>query len=273
MINHAMNTRLLFVFLTLAATPAASAGPYSPAAGQPGSDAVPYTDPGFVEWASGYQNYIEGSPINSTYTNPNETLGPAQGTTTGVTELGDGGQITLTFNSPIVANPDGGPDFAVFGNAFAPGYLKLAYVEVSQDGVNWYTMPNYSLTPGLVATYSESMDPTNISGLAGKFVVGYGVPFSISSVNNFYGVDLTSVSYVKIVDITGNGTDLDSAGNPIYDPYPNDNGFNVAGVGVFSDAASVVPEPGSAIMMLAGATFVAMAGYRHRTVRTSRFVD
>ena len=234
------------------------AGPYPQAAGLPGSDALNYTDPRFVEWASGYQNYIQGSPINSAYTDPTQTLGPAKGTITGVTELGDGGQNTLTFASPIVASQSG-PDFAVFGNAFSPGYLKLAYVEVSQDDVHWYLMPNYSLTPGPVGTYGDNMDASNIFGLAGKYVVGYGTPFSLSEVG------LQWASYVRLIDVVGNGTDLDSAGNPIYDPYPNSNGFNAGGVGVISDAA-MVPEPRSMTLMLIGAVLVAIAVNRPRCV-------
>ena len=232
---------VLALLLALPAT--ALAGPYPPAAGLPGSDAINYMDPRFEEWANGYSNYIKGSPINNTYTDPTQTLGPAKGTTTGITELGDGGQITLSFASPIVASANGGPDFAVFGNSFSSGYLKLAYVEVSQDGINFIRMPDYSLTSGPVATFGNNMDASNISGLAGKYVVGYGTPFSLSSVG------LASASYVRLVDVVGDGTNLDSNGNPIYDPYPNDNGFNAGGVGVLSDAASV-PEPGSMTLML-----------------------
>ena len=227
------------------------AGPFPPAAGQPGSDAIPYTSPSIVEWASGYQNYIEGSPINQSFANPTTTLGPAQGTTTGITELGDGGQITLTFPHPIKSS--GGADFAVFGNAFESGYNKLAYVYVSANGVNWFEMPNVSLTPGPISTFGTNMDPTNISGLAGKYVVGDGVPFSLSSVG------LPYAEYVKIVDIIGNGSQKDSLGNPIYDPTPNSNGFNVGGVGVLS-----VPEPSSLVLLSLGMLLVVWRQHRQR---------
>ncbi len=235
----------------LAAT--AHAGPFPPAAGQPGSDAISNSDPRIVEWASGYSDYVEGNPINVTYANPTSCLGPAiTSTTSHLTELGDGGQITLSFASPIIAD-GAGPDFAVFGNAFSPGYLKLAYVDVSEDGTTWYREPNYSDTPSPISTYGDNMDPTNISGLAGKYVVGYGVPFSLSAVG------LTEANYVRIVDIIGNGTDLDSAGNPIYDPYPNSNGFNVSGVGVIS----TVPEPGTFTLAI-GAVAIGAIWSRHR---------
>jgi hypothetical protein len=55
------------LFLVLSIAPPASAGPYPPAAGQPGSDAISYTDPRFVEWASGYLNYEQGATTSSNW--------------------------------------------------------------------------------------------------------------------------------------------------------------------------------------------------------------
>ena len=75
-------------------------------------------------------------------------------------------------------------------------------------------------------------------------------------------------SYVKLVDVVGNGTDLDSAGNPIYDPYPNDDGFNAAGVGVLS----MVPEPASAVLLVLGGTTLVL-GFRRRGRRRREQAD
>jgi hypothetical protein len=152
---------LLAVTAWISLSTVALAGPYSPAAGQPGSTAIGNNDPRIVEWASGTSNYLEGSPINAAFTNPAKALGPALGTTNDVTELGDGGQITLSFSQPIRASVSG-PDFAVFGNSFNDTYLKLAYVEVSQDDQHWSRMPNVDLTPAPVSTFGAA-DPTNIS--------------------------------------------------------------------------------------------------------------
>jgi PEP-CTERM motif len=232
----------------------ASAGPYSPAPPAAGSDAIAATDPRISEWASGYQNYVEGSPINATFANPAEALGPFQNSTVDVTELGDGGQITYTFAKPIAASASG-PDFVVFGNSFEAPYEKLAYVEVSVDGQTWLRMPNHDLTPSPVGTFGLT-DPTNIDGLAGKYQLGYGVGFSLSEVG------LTTADYVRIVDVIGNGSDKDSSGNPIYDPTPNSDGFNVAGVGVLS----VVPEPSSIVLLLIGLGALAITWWR--SVRT-----
>ena len=68
-------------------------------------------------------------------------------------------------------------------------------------------------------------------------------------------VGLGEARYVRLLDVVGDGTNLDSAGNAIYDPYPMDNGFNAAGVGVISTLPSSVPEPTSmALVLLAGAS-------------------
>ena len=109
------------------------------------------------------------------------------------------------------------------------------------------------------------MDPTNISGLAGKYIVGYGTPFSLSEVG------LPWADYVRLVDVIGDGSNLDSAGNPIYDPWPNSNGFNVAGVGVLS-VGSAVPEPSSLVLMLIGGGLLALCAKRSLFMRGAKAV-
>ncbi|HTU27586.1 MAG TPA: hypothetical protein VMF30_19405, partial [Pirellulales bacterium] len=238
-LRGALARRILFAVVVLAAARTAAAGPYSPAP-PAGSDAVSASDPAIVEWASGYQDYELGSPANPSYENPSESLGAFKNSVADVTNLGEGGQITYTFAEPIVAGTSGF-DFAVFGNGFESTYEKLAFVYVSANGVNWYEMPNYDLTPGPVGTYGTT-DPTNIYGLAGKYQLGYGVGYNLSEVG------LASASYVKIVDVVGNGSTFDSAGDPIYSPYPNDLGFNVDAIGVMSAA----PEPGTLVLLSVG---------------------
>ena len=58
---------VLLLGLALCVTTPSLAGPYSPAATQPGSDAISYTDPRIVEWASGYLNYAQGTTTEPNY--------------------------------------------------------------------------------------------------------------------------------------------------------------------------------------------------------------
>ncbi len=86
----------------------AHGGPYAPAAGQPGSDAIANSDPRIVDWASGVVNLTRGpQDINApagalaSYGAASAALGPAEGDTTSVVSLGDGGSITLSFPHAI----------------------------------------------------------------------------------------------------------------------------------------------------------------------------
>jgi hypothetical protein len=66
-----------------------------------------------------------------------------------VVTLGDRGRIVLQFNNPVKDDPDnpGGYDFIVFSNCIWVGgnpYLRwqeLAYVEISNDGNEWFLIP------------------------------------------------------------------------------------------------------------------------------------
>ncbi|MEN8760336.1 MAG: hypothetical protein ABF303_17905, partial [Desulfobacterales bacterium] len=119
---------------------AATAGPYAPAAGKAGSTAVSMDDPAFIDWASGWVDYIPGDNLASTWTNPQKALGPAEGTSFEVVSLGNGGSITMTFDPPLSNGL--GWDFAIFENSFSDTFLELAYVEVSSDGVQFVRFDN-----------------------------------------------------------------------------------------------------------------------------------
>src|SRR5437762_3542169 len=143
---------------------------------------------------------------------PTQALGPAEGNAFNIVSLGDGGQITLTFDAPIANGP--GFDFAVFENAFNDTFLELAYVEVSSDGTNFSRFGNTSLTPSPVPFVGANVDATNLNNLAGKYRQGFGTPFDLSELG------LSQITQVRIVDIPGDGSRLDSSNHPIYDPYP-----------------------------------------------------
>ena len=91
------------------------------------------------------------------------------------------------------------------------------------------------VVPSLLSPVSAfgSLDTTNIDGLAGKYRVGFGTPFDLADLR---GVDpslnVDRVTHVRIIDVVGDGSSLDSQGDPIYDPYPTvgSAGFDLDGV-------------------------------------------
>jgi hypothetical protein len=223
------------VFL-LAGTSGVLAGPYAPAAGQAGSTAVPKDTPEFAAWASGYRDYIVGTDVDSTWRTPEKALGPAVGNSYDIVSLGNGGRITLTFDPPI-ANGQGW-DFAVFENSYSDTFLELAYVEVSSDGATFVRFDSDSLTATPVGGFG-SIDPTNINGLASKYRQGFGTPFDLSDLASTPevlsgDVDLSAITHVRLLDIIGDGSHLDTGGNVIYDPHPTvgSAGFDLDAVGV-----------------------------------------
>ncbi len=166
---------------------------------------------------------------------PEQALGPAGDSTAAVVSLGNGGQITLLFDPPIT---DGDSwDLAVFENAFADTYLELGFVEVSSDGVHFQRFDSAFRSPG-AACAGCSGTATNIGGLAGKYVVGQGTPFDLSTLRNFPlvragTVDLAAIRQVRLVDIVGDLSTLDSFGRPITDPLSSagTSGFDLDAIG------------------------------------------
>lgn len=261
-----LKTSLAGAALLLAA--AAHAGPYAPAAGKPGSTAIAATSASITNWATAYSSYLPGSNVSASFQTPAKALGAATGSTTDVVVLGDNGSITLSFSGAIFNGE--GADFAVFENSFSDTFLELAWVEVSSDGTNFFRFPGYSLTASAVGSFNN-IDPTNIDGLAGKYRAGYGTPFDLATLAGTAGLDINKVQYVRIVDIKGDGSVLDSAGRPIYDPYPTSasGGFDLEAVGVLHwRAVTAVPEPSTLSAMLLGALGLA-AARRRRAARAT----
>lgn len=244
--RHTSSFRTLALATLALAAGAAHAGPFAPAAGKPGSTAISKDDASIVQWATGYQNYLPGTGVDATWKTPEKALGKAVGDSYDVVVLGDNGSITLTFGGYITNGA--GADFAVFENSFSDTFLELGWVEVSSDGANFFRFPNYSLTTKAVGGFG-SVDTTNIDGLAGKYRQGFGTGFDLGLLAGTAGLDIDKVQYVRIVDIVGNGSARDSAGNVIYDPYPTTGsaGFDLDAVGVVHFAqfttTPAVPEP------------------------------
>ncbi|MDJ0509481.1 MAG: hypothetical protein QNJ64_09545 [Crocosphaera sp.] len=237
-------------------------------------------NPIFQIWATGFLNYQPAPDVLPQFQTPERTLGQVTGAFDGIASLGeltaqqitDGvlpGQITLTFYRAIINRE--GADFAVFENGFAFAdtgnlFAELAYVEVSTDGLNFARFPSISLTETPVPPEGQ-VDPTRVYNLAGKHVnngivlpdnsflqSSWGTPFDLDSLTDSSLVqtglvNLNQINFIRLVDIPGDGTFLDSENRPIYDPWqtpiPGSGGFDLEAVGVIN--AESVPEPISLI--------------------------
>lgn len=211
-----------------------AAGPYPPAAGELGTTAVAMDDPALVGWATGVADYAPGDAVDAKWQDTGEALGSAEGTSADVVSLGRGGQLTLTFEDPIRNGI--GPDFAVFENSFNDTFLELGFVEVSSDGANFVRFPNDSLTPEPVGV-GGSVDPTHLDGFAGKYRQGFGTPFDLEQLIGASPLLNTgAVTHIRLVDVIGDGSNTDTSGEVIYDPYPTAEsaGLDVDAVGVLN---------------------------------------
>lgn len=261
------------------------AGPYPPAAGTAGSDAIRADDPRIVAWASAVGSLERGpveiseteSPLASFGTG-GSALGPANAFEPGtglpstepgsVVSLGDGGRIALLFPQPITDGP--GPDFAVFENAFNDTFLELGFVEVTSDGIHWARFPSHSLgQTGVQISQADpqnsALDPTDIDGLAGKYRAGWGAPFDLAILQNEPLLDVLRITQVRVVDVVGSidpaYATRDSESRPINDPFPtpfSSGGFDLDAIGVLHQ----IPEPSSAALALTGS-----AGFLRRRKR------
>ncbi len=210
------------------------AGPYAPAAGNLGTTAVDYRDAGIEGWASEVVQYLPGTNVSAAFQNTAQAIGSAGSSVTATVSLGRGGSITLGFEHPI---RDGlGFDFAVFENAVSDTFLELAKVEVSSDGVNFFPFASDSLTSAPVDAFG-ALDTTQVDGLAGKYRAGFGTPFDLASLRGISpDLNVNRITQVRLIDVIGDGSALDSQGDVIYDPYPtvDSAGFDLDGVAVMN---------------------------------------
>lgn len=238
-----------FIILFFFTSPSQFAGPV----GSGNSTAMYKDSSAFVAWATncmvnrGWQNIADHS-LGLVDAGLDE-YGTLKAGDNPVVSLGDGGSAILTFANPIT---DGaGFDFAVFENGFSDSFLELAFVEVSSDGIHFVRFPatsntNYGIQIG---PFDQVGDASLLNNLAGKYRVYYGTPFDLNELKDSSGIDISSITHIKIVDVVGDilapYARLDINHHPINDPYPTDfpnGGFDLDAVGVIHQKSVGVKE-------------------------------
>lgn len=239
-----------------------------------------------AQFASSVTAYTEGSGVDAGYNDPLAALGapstqtvdpnPIYGGTFPVdpfdapylpdqiTGVGTGGSLTLQFNTPIQNNPGNpfGLNFIIFGHAgfvedfstgtavdgsLYTGGTSDVRVSVSADGTTFYTL-NPSLTPAV-----DGLFPTD----------GTGNPFlpvnPALTAADFAGQDLAGIRSLYNGSAGGAGFSLawaiDSDGQSVYLPAVDYVRLDVLsdGTPAYIDAISVVPEPATLTLAIAGA--------------------
>lgn len=256
---------------------------FAPRAGEPGSTALHKDSSVFTAWAFSAQlkrGWMDASDTSLGYTsagNENSVLGRAG--ENGTVSLGDGGEIILEFNPPVMNGP--GPDFAVFENGFfyqdSFDFLELATVSVSSDGIFFADFPAHAMTQDTLQLLSfEGLDARKIHNLAGKYTFGFGTPFDLNDIIAGSEINLNAIRYIKIKDVIGSIQEgmrtLDVLGNIINDPWPTPfptGGFDLDAVGVihqnmqlntlesYSDSGNIFPNPAAAGKEIYSRRFIA----------------
>ncbi|WP_116790407.1 T9SS type A sorting domain-containing protein [Flavobacterium psychrotrophum] len=220
---------------------------YAPAAGMPGSTAVASNSPQITGWATGITvtrgpvnianpDFMAGGSNFATSGQPDAALGSVTGNSV---SLGDGGQATLSFGTPITN--EAGFDFVVFENG-ASDYLELAFVEASSDGIHFFRFPAHSQTQtGIQLGTFGSPLPEYLNNLAGKYGGRFGTPFNLSDLPDDLLLDKESITHIRIIDVVGSidpaYASYDQYGNAVNDSFPTpfvSCGFDLQGIGVIN---------------------------------------
>lgn len=200
--------------------------------------------------------------------------------TYGFIGIDDPGSITFFYEKGIYNGA--GADLAVRENGFAFGagfFAELAFVEVSSNGIDFARFPSISTNtaPVSVAGTFQLFDMTNVYNLAGKHASNLATPFDLDDLTSHTlvlsgAVDLSSIYYIRLVDVVGNPASsgpagaVDSLGNRILDNWTtyDSGGFDISWVNGAPQAIGVlnaIPEPSMAAMLLGS---LALLGRRSR---------
>jgi hypothetical protein len=249
-----INFTYTFILVTLIAE--CSFAQYPPPPGHTGTTAIYRDSSVYYAWAthcSVIRGYIDIADTNLTYDSTNRASYGDPSLITGYPEgqalsLGNAGSAILTFDT-VISDHDGW-DFAVFGNGFEDNYLKMAFVEVSSDGVHFVRFPSVSLTQTQVQISNfDTIDTRKIYNLAGKYPVFYGTPFDLYELKDSAGIDIHHITAIRVVDVVGCIQDpyarYDSQGHKINDCFPtpyNTSGFALDGAGLVHNAPTSVDD-------------------------------
>lgn len=284
----------LGIYCAAACSALASAGPFDATgvAGRvvdPGNPSATVINPELRVWAAEVVDYSPSPGVNAANADPTKALGPIGDLPDGSTvslgdlteaELNQGlprGEITLRMASPLRNGP--GWDLAVFENAFAffppdddKVFAELAFVEVSSDGATFARFPAESLTTTLFEPFGPAfagIDPTDVRNLAGVHRGLVGTLFDFADLATHPdvasgAVRLDAIEYVRLVDIPGDGSSLDSLGRGILEAWPTtDLVFGNGGHDL--DAAAgryAVPEPAAISLAVLGGLMLAFVRFR-----------
>ena len=214
---------------------------FPPPAGNEGTTAIHKDSSVFIAWANtcdidrGLMKISEPNLGFASVGSASSCIGKANNE---VVSMGDGGSVILSFEFPIVNGE--GWDFAVFENSFDDYFLELAFVEVSSDGMNFFRFEAVSFSQNNVQIDGfGQLDPEKINNFAGKYRGGFGTPFDLYEFKNIPGLNINSISHIKIIDVVGSINEeyarYDSQGNIINDPWPTpfpSSGFDLDAVAV-----------------------------------------
>lgn len=261
--ENTMNYHSFVVVLLLSFCPLAAAGPFDNL-GVPASEIRAWANE-VIEFAPTSSGSPDGLQING--------LGRPDGEVVSLGDL-DEDQLSqatargsITVSLPYAITDGVGWDFAVFENALlfteeSFVFAELAHVEVSSNGTDFVRFPSTSLNvlPGegdadteIITTFGRGftgINMTNVSNLAGIHPTGLGTAFDLSVLSQSItpsAIDLNAIEFIRIVDIPGDGSVLDSAGRGILDAWPSGGetgGFDLDAVG----ARHLVAEPSPSVL-------------------------
>lgn len=223
------------------------------------------TDP----YADQVIGYTPGTGINTSYENTGAALGAPLSSatltappfaTSDIVGVGNGGQLTLAFNTPIPNNPAGhagGMDFTIFGNEFftlSSSAISGVFdhtgltVWVSADNITYYQLaapygaddyyptqgsgdPSLPVNPAF--TLSTFLGQTTTQALSLYNGSAGGASYSISWAEDAGGqpVNLPSISYIQIQGTSGFGY-VDAVSRVQDVPEPVAGGLWLAGLGL-----------------------------------------